>query len=59
MPRDVDVNAAWNIARRVHRIIRNIREFDPKNPPLDEKGKPFKTPNRYISQAEWLKMVTK
>ena len=57
MPQDADVNAAWNIARRVHRILKNIREFNPKNPPLDENGKALKSPRKGVSQAEWFEMV--
>lgn len=58
-PCDVDTLAAWNLSRRVHRILDNIRSFDPENPPLDEDGKKLKSPKKGLSRAEWLKIAQK
>jgi CRISPR-associated protein Cpf1 len=56
MPKDADVLAAWNIARKAHMILRNIREYDPFDPPKDEKGKEL--PLRLsVRDEEWFAEV--
>ena len=48
LPGDADINAAWNIARKCHMVLRNIREYVPGK----EKG-----PKVVITDEEWLNAV--
>ena len=50
LPGDADINAAWNIARKCHMVLRNIREYMPGK----EKG-----PKMVITDEEWLNEVQK
>ena len=50
LPGDADINAAWNIARKCHMVLRNIREYVPGK----EKG-----PKMVITDEEWLNEVQK
>lgn len=50
LPSDADINAAWNIARKCHMVLRNIREYVPGK----EKG-----PKMVITDEEWLLEVQK
>ena len=50
LPGDSDINAAWNIARKCHMVLRNIREYIPGK----EKG-----PKMVITDEEWLNEVQK
>ena len=56
MPKDADVMAAWNIARKAHIVLRRIREYDPENPPVDERGKVLSL-RLSVSDDEWFDEV--
>lgn len=58
MPKDADVNAAWNIARKTHLALRHIRDFVPGET-LDANGKIAKGPSTFISDAEWMDFAQK
>lgn len=56
MPKDADILAAWNIARKAHLILRNIIEYDVENPPVGKNRKPI-PPKTSVSDAEWFEFV--
>lgn len=56
LPKDADVNAAWNLARKCHIMLKNIREYDYDNPPKDEKGKTIGI-NLFVSDEQWYKRI--
>lgn len=58
MPKDPDANAAWNVARKAHMVLNNIREFRP-GVTLDSEGKKAKGPRMVVSDAEWFRSVQK
>lgn len=55
-PMDADVNAAWNLARKAHLILNNIRNFE-LGVTLNEDGKLAKTPSVVISDEAWFASV--
>ena len=57
-PTDPDTNAAWNIARKGHMILGNIRDFVPGET-LDREGKKAKGPKMTVTDAEWFAEVQK
>lgn len=56
MPKDGDTNAAWNIARKTHMVLRRIREYDPLNPPCNEEGKAIPL-HLAVTDAEWFNQI--
>jgi len=58
MPKDGDTLAAWNIARKAHMALKNIREFVPGET-LDMEGKKAKTPHLAVYDQEWFTEVQK
>ena len=58
LPKDADTLAAWNIARKCHMVLRNIREFVPGES-RDADGKLLKGPRLSVSDAEWFAEVQK
>ena len=51
-PKDGDVLAAWNIARKTHVILKGIRDYNPGDVKGPDGKKP-KGPSTIISDAEW------
>jgi len=58
MPKDGDTLAAWNIARKAHMALKNIREFVPGET-LDMEGKKAKAPHLAVYDKEWFEKVQK
>ena len=58
LPDNGDTNAARNIARKAHMILRNIREYDLDNPPVNENGKILRI-DKVVSDQEWFTEVQK
>lgn len=58
LPADADINAAWNIARKCHMVLRNIREFVP-GVTLDIEGKIARGPRMIVTDEDWLREVQK
>lgn len=58
LPKDGDTLAAWNIARKAHIILRNIRDFK-QDAATDENGKKAKGPRTVVSDAEWFAEIQK
>lgn len=58
LPKDPDINAAWNIARKAHIVLRNIREFN-AGVTTGPDGKVAKGPRMSVSDAEWFAEVQK
>lgn len=56
MPKDADILAAWNIARKAHLILRNILEYDVENPPIGKNKKPI-PPRTSVSDGEWFEFA--
>lgn len=54
--KDADTNAAWNIARKCHMVLRNIRNFVPDET-LGPDGKKLKDPRMVVSDTEWFNKV--
>lgn len=52
LPKDPDINAAWNIARKCQMVLRNIRNYA-RGVTMDPEGKTSKGPRLTVSDAEW------
>lgn len=55
-PMDADVNAAWNLARKAHLVLKHIREFVPGET-VDPDGKAVKAPSVVVTDEEWFAAV--
>lgn len=58
LPKDGDTLAAWNIARKAHIVLRNIRDFNP-SVTTNGDGKKAKGPRTVVSDAEWFAQIQK
>lgn len=58
LPKDGDTLAAWNIARKAHIVLRNIRDFKPGST-TDGNGKKTKGPRTVVSDADWFAEIQK
>ena len=58
LPKDGDTLAAWNIARKAHMVLRNIREFE-AGKTVDANGKKAKGPRTVVSDADWFAEIQK
>ena len=58
LPKDGDTLAAWNIARKAHIVLNNIRDFKP-GVTTGADGKKAKGPRTVVSDAEWFAEIQK
>ena len=58
LPKDGDTLAAWNIARKAHIVLKNIRDFKP-GVTTGADGKKAKGPRTVVSDAEWFAEIQK
>ena len=58
LPKDGDTLAAWNIARKAHIVLRDIREFE-AGKTVDANGKKAKGPRTVVSDADWFAEIQK
>ena len=56
MPKDGDTSAAWNLARKAHMVMNNIRNYKPGET-LDYFGHKAKSPVLTVFDEEWLDKV--
>lgn len=58
LPKDGDTLAAWNIARKAHIVLKNIRDFKP-GVTTGADGKKAKGPRTVVSDADWFAEIQK